>query len=91
MTWTTPSPERVRLLWTLARAGAVTTAELWVLPTGWQIRMLVNGDVVATSAVAGCAAARAISDQWRAGLLTDGWITVRPQEAVGDDGPIRRP
>ena len=87
MMWTAPGPERVRLLWTLARAGDVTTAELWVLPTGWEVRMLVNGSLVAAAPVAECAATRAISDQWRAGLLTDGWKAVRPEPGSGDDEP----
>jgi hypothetical protein len=66
--------EGFRLKKGIGRAQAVAVCEIWQRPTGWQVRLVVDGHgLYASRAVASSQEMTDVVVHWRAKLLAEGW------------------
>ena len=71
-------PEDVGTLWTMRRHGHSARCALLIYQGGWELRVIVEGDVVLTQRCRRGAEAFRIADVWKERMAKRGWQQVVP-------------
>jgi hypothetical protein len=64
-------------LWTLERAGRRMTCELRTHPFGWELLVMLRGELRSSETVKAVLAVMDLADKWRGLAETEGWTRVR--------------
>ena len=68
--------------WTMWRDGYVARCELAWLPDTWEVRVLIDGDMLLAQQCATQAAVLAVADGWRRRLVQRGWAAAAATAAA---------
>jgi hypothetical protein len=83
----------VGTLWTMGRDGYTAHCALIWLPHTWELRVLIDDDVLLSEQCATQARVLAVADAWRGRLAECGWAppaaTGSAANPAGEDGPDR--
>jgi hypothetical protein len=72
------APTDVGTLWTMRRLGCMARCALMAWPTDWELRVLVDGDILLSERSPRGAEAFALADEWRYRMLDQGWLQIVP-------------
>ena len=72
------APDDVGTLWTMRRLGCVARCALMAWPADWELRVLVDGDILLAERRPRGAEAFALADEWRTRMLDQGWLQIVP-------------
>ena len=73
----------VGTLWTLRRARLAARCALIAWSGGWEVRVLIDGEILKTERCARGDGAFALAAQWKGRMLERGWEPIVPQPALG--------
>jgi len=76
-------PNDVGTLWTLRRAPRAARCTLIACSGGWEVRIVIDGDVVKTQRCDRGEGAFTIAARWKRRMLERGWEPIAPQTALG--------
>jgi hypothetical protein len=71
----------VGTLWTMGRLGCQARCALIARPADWELRVLIDGQILLTQRCTRGAEAFRLAEQWRGRMLDDGWIQVVPRSS----------
>lgn len=71
-------PDDVGTLWSMRRLGCVARCALMAWPAEWELRVLVDGDILLAEHCPRGAEAFALADEWRRRMLGQGWLQIVP-------------
>jgi hypothetical protein len=77
------SPDDVGTLWTLQRADHTARCALLAWRRGWQVRVLVDREMLLTERCGRTEDAFALAERWKCRLLAEGWTQVLPPQSEG--------
>ena len=70
-------PERLPIGFTLTRSAGdyehITVCEAWTHPSGWELRLSIEGASPTTTVVRSPAEMRVMVETWKVALLEKGW------------------
>ena len=72
------APTDVGTPWTMRRLGCMARCALMAWPTDWELRVLVDGDILLSERCPRGAEAFALADEWRCRMLDQGWLQIVP-------------
>jgi hypothetical protein len=72
------SPDDVGTLWTMRRLGCVARCALMAWPAEWELRVLVDGEILLAEHRPRGTEAFALADEWRRRMLEQGWLQIVP-------------
>jgi hypothetical protein len=72
----------VGTLWTMRRRQHSARCALMAWPDGWELRVLVDREILLTERCARADEAFALADRWRHRMLEQGWQQIVPQPAA---------
>jgi hypothetical protein len=72
------APNDVGTLWTMRRLGCVARCALMAWSADWELRVLVDGDILLAERCPRGAEAFALADEWRSRMLDQGWLQIVP-------------
>jgi hypothetical protein len=72
------APNDVGTLWTMRRLGCVARCALMAWPADWELRVLVDGEILLAERCPRGAEAFALADEWRSRMLDQGWLQIVP-------------
>jgi hypothetical protein len=72
------APSDVGTLWTMRRLGCMARCALMAWPTDWELRVLVDRDILLSERCPRGAEAFALADEWRYRMLDQGWLQIVP-------------
>jgi len=73
----------VGTLWTLRRARLAARCALIAWAGDWEVRVLIDGEILKTERCARGDAAFALAARWKRRMLEQGWESIVPQAALG--------
>jgi hypothetical protein len=73
----------VGTLWTLRRARLAARCALIAWSGGWEVRVLIDGEIRKTERCARSDGAFAVAARWKGRMLERGWEPIVPQAAFG--------
>ena len=71
-------PDDVGTLWSMRRLGCVARCALMAWPAEWELRVLVDGEILLAEHCPRGAEAFALADEWRRRMLGQGWLQIVP-------------
>jgi hypothetical protein len=77
------SPDDVGTLWTLQRRDHTARCALLAWPTTWEVRVLVDREMLLTERCGRTEDAFALADLWKCRLLQEGWRQILPPLSEG--------
>ena len=72
------TPNDVGTLWTMRRLGCLARCALMAWPADWELRVLVDGEILLAERCPRGAEAFALADEWRSRMLDQGWLQIVP-------------
>ena len=72
------APHDVGTLWTMRRSERCARCALMTWASDWELRVLVEGDVLLTERCRTAADAFEVAERWRLRMLGRGWNQVKP-------------
>ena len=72
------APHDVGTLWTMRRSERSARCALMTSASDWELRVLVEGDVLLTERCNTAADAFEVAERWRHRMLVRGWQQVKP-------------
>ena len=76
-------PQDVGTLWILRRAARAARCLLIAWSGGWEVRVVVDGEILKTQRCARGEGAFALAARWKGQMLEQGWEPILPHPAVG--------
>jgi hypothetical protein len=73
----------VGTLWTVRRATLAARCALIAWSGGWEVRLLIDGQILKTERCARGDGAFALAARWKRRMLEQGWEPIVPQAALG--------
>jgi hypothetical protein len=77
------APQGVGTLWTLRREEYTASCSLLSWSPGWELRVLMQNDVLLSQRCSTTADAFELAEHWRRGLLEHGWQQIIPMPGIG--------
>ena len=71
-------PHDVGTLWTMRRSGHSARCALITRRGRWELRVLIDRDLLLEERCDGAADAFSVAERWKAQMLLDGWLQVVP-------------
>jgi hypothetical protein len=87
------TPNDVGTLWTMRRQGLAARCALIAWPGDWELRVLVDGEILLTERCPRGNEAFALAERWRGRMLKQGWEQLVPSStrpSRGDRQPAPR-
>jgi hypothetical protein len=78
-------PHDVGTLWMMRRLTHSARCALLAWPGGWELRVLVDGDILCSERCARTDDTFALADRWKRRMLDQGWKQVVPNPAGSFD------
>ena len=63
----------------MRRLGCVARCALMAWPADWELRVLVDGEILLAERCPRGAEAFALADEWRCRMLNQGWLQIVPR------------
>ena len=79
------TPHDVGTLWTMRRLTHSARCALMAWPGGWELRVLVDGDILYSERCVRTDETFALADHWKRRMLDQGWKQVVPNSAGSFD------
>ena len=82
------TPNHVGTLWTMRRSGHSARCVVMERLGDWELRVVIDGEMLLTERCPRGSEAFALADQWKRRMLDDGWRQVVPPSADGQGGRL---
>lgn len=84
-------PHDVGTLWTMRRSGHSARCALITRRGRWELRVLIDRDLLLADRCDGPADAFSVAERWKEQMLLDGWLQVVPSRIADPKSLITNP